>query len=96
MSPEIFNNISCKGEADFWALGVIIYQIYARKLPFTGHDAEEIKRKIDNEIIDWEPVEKSNINPNLFCILKKLLIFDQEKRIDEIKTIKKNPFFDGI
>jgi len=99
MSPEIIRNDSespAKGEADFWALGVIIYLIYAKKLPFIGETAFEIFDKIMEYNIDWETLENSKINRDLLDITKKLLIYDQDDRIEEIKHIKESPYFDGF
>lgn len=98
MSPEIIRNnpeSPTKGEADFWALGVIIYLIYTKKLPFEADTPFEIFDKILDRCIDWSLLENSEINPHLLELTKKLLIYDQKERIEEIKKIKSSPYFEG-
>ncbi len=98
MSPEVIMgdpNFPAKGEADFWALGVIIYLIYTKKLPFDALNPYDIFDSIISYNIDWEPLEKSKINLHLLDITKKLLIYDQQERIEEIKKIKQSPFFNS-
>jgi len=98
MSPEIIKNdknCPAKGEADFWALGVILYLIYTKKLPFDASKPFDIFDKIIDNNIDWEALENTKINVHLLEITKKLLIYDQKERIEEIKKIKQSPYFDG-
>lgn len=45
MSPEAFNG-SNKFARDIWALGVVLYELAALKLPFTGRNKEEIKQAV--------------------------------------------------
>jgi serine/threonine protein kinase len=34
MAPEMIVQMPCNSKVDMWALGVILYQIFANKLPF--------------------------------------------------------------
>ena len=37
LSPELVEENYCPPEADLWALGCIIYQLYYRESPFKDH-----------------------------------------------------------
>ena len=42
MAPEILSGKEYNNKCDLWSLGVIIYQLYTKKPPYTG--------RFDNEI----------------------------------------------
>jgi len=97
MSPEIINDpqTTSRGEADYWALGVIIYLIYTKKLPFAGDTPYDVFDNILEYNVDWVALESSKIDKDLLEITRKLLTYDQKKRIEEIKTIRLSPYFKG-
>jgi len=96
ISPEIINMRPTHGEEDFWALGVIIFYIYTKKLPFYSENVEDIFDNIVNNNIDWDSLEKTNINSNLLLLVKGLLNEDFDERIKNLDDIKENAFFKGI
>jgi len=46
MAPEMILEKSCTTKVDMWALGVILYQIFANKLPFEGSSYFETMKLI--------------------------------------------------
>lgn len=40
MAPEIFGGTGYSLEADFWSLGILLYEMVCGKLPF-GHECNE-------------------------------------------------------
>jgi serine/threonine protein kinase len=60
MAPEILMSKEYNYKADFWSLGVIIYQLYFKTIPFKGKNDKEILYNIQKNI-------KPSL-PNLFYI----------------------------
>lgn len=82
MAPEQVRGESGKvdARADVWALGVILYQILARKLPFSGSsEAQVFERVLRNDPIPphrWAP----KIDRNLEVVCLKALSKEKERR----------------
>eukprot|EP00427_Karlodinium_veneficum_P002351 CAMPEP_0169177106 /NCGR_PEP_ID=MMETSP1015-20121227/66323_1 /TAXON_ID=342587 /ORGANISM="Karlodinium micrum, Strain CCMP2283" /LENGTH=106 /DNA_ID=CAMNT_0009251851 /DNA_START=126 /DNA_END=443 /DNA_ORIENTATION=+ len=56
MAPEVLArkyNLAC----DLWACGVILFELLSGKLPFRGHNFEEIERQILKTIVSFESPE---------------------------------------
>lgn len=47
MSPEVWNNIPYNQKSDVWALGCLVYELAAFKVPFTGYSVIDLSRKIN-------------------------------------------------
>ena len=47
MAPEILSGKEYNNKCDLWSLGVIIYQLYTKKLPYSGALDNEILKQID-------------------------------------------------
>ena len=78
MAPEILSGEDYNNKCDLWSLGVIIFQLYAKKPPYTGQYDNVILNKIDKlgqSVLDIIKDEK------LKDLLSKLLIKNPEKRI---------------
>ena len=82
-APEIaLGNYTAK--ADLWSIGVIIYQLLFKQLPFFN---VKNRRQLDEAIQTWTKVELPNNNNNPIseiCIdlIDKLLKKDPKKRIE--------------
>jgi serine/threonine-protein kinase len=61
MSPEQIMGKTADGRADFFALGVILYELLAGRRPFVGNNLSTIVYKIVHE----EPQRVTDINQNL-------------------------------
>ncbi|XP_031762466.1 ribosomal protein S6 kinase alpha-4-like [Xenopus tropicalis] len=96
MAPEMLTDDSCARSVDWWAVGVIIYQMLVGKLPFTGQDTEEIKNKILNESPEFPP----DLADNAKLIILKLLCKEAKYRLgsreDDAQEVMESPLFRGL
>ena len=105
MAPELFTDKYTHGSGiDYWAIGVLIFDLYSYSLPFEAKTQEETRSNIIKLKIDWsklinEEVKKvyGNIDPAIDLIKKFLKENPAErwgdKNLDEIKNHK---FFEGF
>ena len=77
MAPEIMMNLQYNDEADLWSIGVMMYQLHFKEIPYQGFNEKEILQKIQNN----SPRKHPN-DPIFRDLLNKLLIIDPTKRID--------------
>ena len=78
MAPEILSGKDYNNKCDLWSLGVIIYQLYTKKPPYTGALDNEILQQIDKlgqSVLDVIEDKK------LKDLLSKLLVKEPENRI---------------
>ena len=76
MAPEIMMNLQYNDEADLWSIGVMMYQLHFKEIPYQGFNEKEILLKIQNNTPRKHP------NDQIFRdLLNKLLIIDPKKRI---------------
>ena len=63
MAPEQTRgeNHSIRATTDIWGIGVILYEMITKKLPFVGRSSIELYHKINN----LDPIPPSKINPLL-------------------------------
>ena len=78
MAPEILNNEKYNSKCDLWSLGVTIYRLKTKRLPYTG--------KVDKEILD--EIEEKGLSvldtitdDKLKNLLSRLLVRDPKNRI---------------
>ncbi|KAM3727874.1 3-phosphoinositide-dependent protein kinase [Dirofilaria immitis] len=97
VSPEVLKGEPVQQACDYWALGVIIYQLLTGKHAFYDVAEYLIYRRILSaayKIPDDFPEIAANI-------VRKLLIVKVTDRLGSVEsggaeTVKKEPFFDGI
>ena len=92
MSPEVIMGKSYNFNADYWSLGIILYEIYYGKLPFNSGNKEQII--IYNNIFDKKPYFSSDSKSESFnnlisCLLEK----NPKNRISSFKSIQNHKFF---
>ena len=89
MAPEILDGEEYTNKCDLWSLGIIIYQLYTRKLPYNGNVDNAILNDIERKGLSVLDVINDN---NLKDLLSQLLQKEQEKRISWEKYYE-HPFF---
>ncbi|HKP12324.1 MAG TPA: tetratricopeptide repeat protein, partial [Blastocatellia bacterium] len=87
MSPEQALGRPLDGRTDIFSLGVVLYEMLAARLPFTGASATEI---ID-QILHSEPAPVTRLNPNtpaeLERIVRKCMEKDRERRYQSAREL---------
>ena len=91
LSPELVMKIPYNYSIDFWALGILAYEMLNQTTPFYD---DNLDKTYDN-ILHAEPVFPSDMDPKIVDLIKKLLSKNPSKRptFDEIKS---HPFFEGL
>ena len=89
MAPEVLKNQKYDERADLWSIGVLMYELHFKSLPFKGKNPQEIYLKIKNKQPYKQPVD-----PDLRDLINRLLIEDRDKRITW-KEYFHHPFFKG-
>ena len=89
MAPEVLANQPYDCEADLWSIGVIIYQLHFKDLPYLGRNDREILKKIKKKT----PYKQAE-DPQLRDLINKLLVIDPKKRLTW-KDYFNHPFFGG-
>ena len=102
MAPELFTDKYPEGGGiDYWAIGVLIFDLFSFSLPFEGKTQEETRENIIGIKIKWErlindEVKKlyGDIEPAIDLIKKFLKEVPDERWGDKnLEEIKKHEFF---
>jgi serine/threonine-protein kinase len=73
MSPEQTLGKSVDHRTDIWSLGVVMYQMIGRRLPFTGTYEQEIRYGVINETPESLVALRPEISPSLEAIVFKAI-----------------------
>lgn len=96
MAPEILKEQGYGKAVDWWAFGVLLYQMLLTKSPFRGEDEDEVF----NSILTDEPLYPINMAKEAVDILQRLLTRDPEQRLGsgarDAEDIMEHPYFANI
>lgn len=96
MAPELLNYEPHGTAVDIWALGVMLYQITAKKLPFNLKEnltqAFIIRMKIEKNILEFDDNFK---NPLFKDLLSKMLKKNPSERITADEALR-HPYFQNF
>ncbi|KAI0075072.1 protein kinase C [Panus rudis PR-1116 ss-1] len=96
MAPEILLEQRYGRAVDWWAFGVLMYEMLLGQSPFRGDDEDEIF----DAILEDEPLYPITMPRDAVSILQKLLTRDPTRRLGSGKTdaeeIKRHPFFKDV
>ena len=96
MAPEILLDKKYGRAVDWWAFGVLIYQMLLQQSPFRGEDEDEIY----DAILADEPLYPIHMPRDSVSILQKLLTREPELRLGsgkrDAEEIMEHPFFKGV
>ena len=105
MAPELFTDKFPHGSGiDYWAIGVLIFDLYSYSLPFEAKTQEEMRKNIIGIKIDWDKLindEIKKIYGNIDAAVDLIKKFLKENPADRwgdknLEEIKKHKFFDGF
>ena len=91
MAPEILQGLPFTDKCDLWSLGINIYQMYFKDVPYKGG----VDMDLYNNIVRQGQSVLNNIreeDSKLKNLLSKLLVINEKDRIDWEKYYE-DPFF---
>ncbi|RYP70378.1 hypothetical protein DL771_005499 [Monosporascus sp. 5C6A] len=96
MAPEILLDKKYGRAVDWWAFGVLIYQMLLQQSPFRGEDEDEIY----DAILADEPLYPIHMPRDSVSILQKLLTREPDQRLGsgptDAQEVMNQPFFRSI
>ncbi|PVU90086.1 hypothetical protein BB561_005025 [Smittium simulii] len=96
MAPEIVLEQRYGKAVDWWAFGVLIYEMLLGQSPFRGEGEEEIF----DSILEDEVLYPVNMSRDSVSICQELLERDPNKRlgagVNDADDVKRHPFFKGV
>ena len=105
MAPELFTDKYPQGGGvDYWAIGVLIFDLYSYSLPFEAKTQEETRENIIGLKIDWDKLINDDVKKvygNIDAavdLIKKFLKEDPKERWGDknLDEIKKHKFFENF
>ncbi|XP_041436078.1 protein kinase C theta type-like [Xenopus laevis] len=93
IAPEILSEDPYDSGADWWSLGVIVYEMATSKLPFPP---ERNLRQLLYTIIYEKPRYPKSLQPELRDLLQQLLQKNPDTRLGVYSNIRNHPFFSSI
>ena len=76
MAPEIMMDLPYNENSDLWSIGVMMYQLHYKEIPYSGYNEQEILKKIK-----FNAPRKQPNDPQFRDLLNRLLVMDPKKRI---------------
>lgn len=96
MAPEVLLDKPYTRAVDYWAYGVLLYEMFFGLSPFQGDSEDEIFKEIIEKEIDYTP----EIDPTAESLLRKLLVRSPNRRLGSgpkgVKEIKRHPYFKDV
>jgi serine/threonine protein kinase len=93
MAYEIYNNDSYDQNIDWWALGILIFELSTFKTPFYANNSTEITQNVLSNQIKFPETMLQDVK----LIIQGLLERDPKQRLGNIKSphglLKDQPFF---
>ena len=105
MAPELFTDKFPHGSGiDYWAIGVLIFDLFSYSLPFEASTQEEMRNNIINIKIDWNKLINDDVKKiygNIDAAVDLIKKFLKENPADRwgdknLEEIKSHKFFEGF
>lgn len=97
LAPEVIYKQEYSTDVDWWALGVIIYEILMGLTPFYADTVEEVFANICKGEIEFLPEEEDDFMDEASrAIVTALLDQDRSSRLSTPEEIKEHAYFAGI
>ncbi|CAD6186214.1 unnamed protein product [Caenorhabditis auriculariae] len=96
MAPEVINRRGHSMAADFWSLGVLMFEMLTGHLPFQGHDRKDTMSQILKSKLTMPHFLSSEAQSLLRALFKR----NAQNRLgagpEGVEEIKRHPFFANI
>merc|ERR1711957_279816 len=96
MAPEVITNKGHDTGVDYWALGIVLFEMIAGDVPFKGSSSMELFSKIVEGYIN----KSEYFSADCFDLIQKLLKVSQKERLGSIyggvKTVMEHRWFSGF
>ncbi|OCT67388.1 hypothetical protein XELAEV_18038682mg [Xenopus laevis] len=96
MAPEVVMEEEYTRAVDWWALGVIVYEMLLGKRPFTGYDRDFLY----DSIVEDEPCYPTSMDSGALSFISELLKKNAEERLGstpgDAADVAEHPFFHDI
>ena len=89
MAPEIMMNSPYNEKSELWSVGVMMYQLYYREVPYEGNSENEIMQKINSNKPYRQPEER-----DFRDLINRLLVVNVKDRLSWNEYFN-HPFFGG-
>ena len=89
MAPEIIMNYPYNEKSDLWSVGVMMYQLYYKQVPYEGNTEQEILSKINGNVPFNMPEDEKFAD-----LINRLLVVNVQNRISWDQYFV-HPFFTG-
>jgi len=104
MAPEIIKNLPYGQGVDWWAVGVMIYEMMTGYPPFDcdeeeDTDSDSADDKLEHKIINDEVEFPDDMSLAAVSIVTKLLMKNSQKRLGStgsVDAVRQEPFFKGV
>ena len=104
MAPEIVKNLPYGQGADWWAVGVMLFEMLTGEPPFYYDERDdsgdpETRKKLCKKILEDEVDIPDNMSLAAASIVLKFLMKDPKQRLGSngsVNTVRHHPFFKGI
>lgn len=99
VAPEIIAEEGYVGSVDWWAFGILLYEMVYGKTPFKGKiQTQTLENILDiTEEVEFPTDEAAQeVSDECKDLLRKLLAKDVAKRLQNPLSIKAHPFFRSV
>uniref|UniRef100_A0A803JHU3 Protein kinase domain-containing protein n=1 Tax=Xenopus tropicalis TaxID=8364 RepID=A0A803JHU3_XENTR len=102
IAPEMQEEKPYNASVDWWALGVILYQMAFSAHPFNTQEIKELLNKKEKKlqfvssVLHNDPEFPDWVNCNIKDLIRQLLCKDPSQRLGRDDSIYQHPFFSGI
>ena len=91
LAPEIIEEKENRGyKADIWSLGILLFFMINRKMPFEASNFENLKIEMEKKKFFF-----GNLDFEVRNFLEKILVFEPEQRLC-VEQVLKDPFFEEL
>ena len=80
MAPEIYYGKPYSKKCDVWSAGILLYELFCDKTPWTGKGSPELFNNIKDKKLEFP--EEIELSEDIKDLIKRMLKKDQDKRLD--------------